>query len=995
VPLAGVSVPLAGVSVPLAGVSVPLAGVSVPLAGVASRTYYQLGRLQSMTEWWHWLLLVAVCGAVVAYVAYMYRRDSVELSPGLAIVLFLLRGLAFVGLLFFFFDLEKRTERKLVKNSRAVLVVDTSQSMGLEDASSTAIPAGPTRIDQVVEALASHRLVPELRARHDVIVYRFDETDKPEQVAAFPKIAPRDDPRQVAAEARQAAAEAIAEARGLYIAALAIVVAAFVLGAWYLVSRARARPGDEPSWTLPAALVAVVAAVVVLAVASLRQPDVSWRAVAGLPEAPVSPSDESPAPIEGEGGDPSKTPPAPAAADTDWRERLAARGGETRLGEALRYLIERERGGPIAAITVFTDGRSNAGIDPSVAIEMAREANIPIMTVGLGSDQRPVNVRVVDLEAPQRVFPGDRFTMTGYLQAYGLAGRRIKVELVSAPAEGTRPMPAAPEGEAPGTTFEEERRVDLPEDGEMLALKFDVTPTEGGRRTYRLRVTGVEQDSDPRDNEIPATVEIVDRKNRVLLVAGGPTREYQFLRNQLFRDRETTVDVLLQSGQPGISQEASDILFDFPNDEDEVFAYDAIVAFDLDWRAFSASQLELLERWVAEKAGGLLLVAGPVHTPDWAAQRRGDPRIDLVKTLYPVVFYTQGSAALSLGRFGSDRPSPIRFTRDGEDAEFLWLTDERIDSQKTWASFEGVYGYFGVKDIKPGTTVYARLAESVSAAEEELPIYMASQYYGAGRVFFLASGEMWRLRSVDDNYFEQFYTKLLAARFGPRRTPGRQGPRHQGGHDRRAGSPQRLAAQTAHRSRSPGRSHSTRQHPRGTQSEEDPGRGPRRYVRGPVHRPAGRGLPHRTENPQIGRRRNPHPQRAGPRSRPGTRTSAEKPAAFGRNGVRHRRAILPGHCRRVGRAGAGVAGGNAEHVPPRPGNLPARHARQAVRPDPDDVAFGFHLRGAGPGMAHSPPEQVGVSGLAKGRWGIIATGRATWPAGRRMNESPAKVVEYA
>jgi hypothetical protein len=38
---------------------------------------------------------------------------------------------------------------------------------------------------------------------------------------------------------------------------------------------------------------------------------------------------------------------------------------------------------------------------------------------------------------------------------------------------------------------------------------------------------------------------------------------------------------------------------------------------------------------------------------------------------------------------------------------------------------------------------------------------MASQYYGSGRVFYLASGEMWRLRALDESYYEQLYTNIL------------------------------------------------------------------------------------------------------------------------------------------------------------------------------------------------------------------------------------------
>jgi hypothetical protein len=43
----------------------------------------------------------------------------------------------------------------------------------------------------------------------------------------------------------------------------------------------------------------------------------------------------------------------------------------------------------------------------------------------------------------------------------------------------------------------------------------------------------------------------------------------------------------------------------------------------------------------------------------------------------------------------------------------------------------------------------------------ERPVYMAGQFYGGGQVFYIGSGEMWRLRMVDPTYFEVLYTKLI------------------------------------------------------------------------------------------------------------------------------------------------------------------------------------------------------------------------------------------
>ncbi len=57
--------------------------------------------------------------------------------------------------------------------------------------------------------------------------------------------------------------------------------------------------------------------------------------------------------------------------------------------------------------------------------------------------------------------------------------------------------------------------------------------------------------------------------------------------------------------------------------------------------------------------------------------------------------------------------------------------------------------------------MYARFSNPETSIDGELPIYAAAHFYGAGRVFFQASGEMWRLRAVEPRYFETYYTKLI------------------------------------------------------------------------------------------------------------------------------------------------------------------------------------------------------------------------------------------
>ena len=42
--------------------------------------------------------------------------------------------------------------------------------------------------------------------------------------------------------------------------------------------------------------------------------------------------------------------------------------------------------------------------------------------------------------------------------------------------------------------------------------------------------------------------------------------------------------------------------------------YDVIVAFDADWTTLDVSQLQMLKDWVGTHAGGIIFMAGPVHT---------------------------------------------------------------------------------------------------------------------------------------------------------------------------------------------------------------------------------------------------------------------------------------------------------------------------------------------------------------------------------------------
>jgi hypothetical protein len=416
------------------------------------------------------------------------------------------------------------------------------------------------------------------------------------------------------------------------------------------------------------------------------------------------------------------------------------------LGDALDDQLYRYRTSPLAGLIVVSDGVQNAGAEPSAAIAAAREAGIPVYTIGIGSTEPRRNLGVSDLLVPARAFPGDTASITGYIQAAGYAGRFVDVELVRRSGE---------EPAGSGTSVASER-IQIGADGEVVPVSFDVEPDAPGRFVYQIRVAAPPDDDNPRDNGRESEMDVVDRQTRVLLIASGPTREYRFLRDQLHRDRTMKCDVLLQTAQEGMSQDAENILHEFPTTRDQLYQYDCIVAFDPDWTALDATQVELLDKWVADEAGGLIAVPGPIHTSDWVRSVEHTK----LRDMYPVVFQ-QRLTLLDDGHFGGEAAFPIEFERAGRDARFLWLANSGEESQLAWAGFPGVFGYYAIKSEKPGATVYARVADPEAGLGDKMPVYMAGQFYGAGQVLYVGSGEFWRLRAIDPSYFEVLFTKLV------------------------------------------------------------------------------------------------------------------------------------------------------------------------------------------------------------------------------------------
>jgi uncharacterized membrane protein len=679
--------------------------------------------------------------AIVSWVVYWYRKDWQELPKTLGYALLILRLTALLGILIFFMDLQKRSERRDVRSSKVAVMVDTSLSMTMPlEETPGRDSSGPSRIAAVQKYLGQSGLLEQLQKEHDTTVYRFDQGTRPSVVASFQK--------PVEASLRGGSLEARERLLGFLRATAwfgtVLTTLGIVLMVGSLLGRALGSSQKYLSYCILAGVVTAISGFVFMATAILRAETIPWQSLW---------SNEALASIQAEQVDlPTAKDQPQTPAQIAWETVLGATGTESRIGDALQSVLEQEQSSTLAAVLLLTDGRSNAGVDPQNVVSLAARQEVRIHPVGLGTDKNPTNVKILDMEAPKRVFPGDRFRITGLVQASGMLGTQVPVQLRRRPGGGSNV----------GPTIEEERTLTLEGDDAITSLAFEVTPREVGPWIYELKVLAPTSDSNAADNQFESEVRVVEPNSTILILAGGPTREYQFVRNLLFREPTVQSHVFLQSSGPGVSQEAKQLLTEFPKTLAEMTKYDAVIAFDADWTKLTSDQIDVLETWVSQQAGGLIVVAGPVSTPKWAGNNgNGNRNAEILRGMVPVIMNTRGARLVSIGRFESETAWPLTVASNALATDFLQVGTSIDESRKAWERFRGVFSFYGCYEPKPAASVLLTFSDPTTFINSAPPIYLASQFYGSGRVVFQGGGELWRMREVGEQYFDTYYTKLV------------------------------------------------------------------------------------------------------------------------------------------------------------------------------------------------------------------------------------------
>ena len=444
---------------------------------------------------------------------------------------------------------------------------------------------------------------------------------------------------------------------------------------------------------------------------------------------------------------------ADPSAIAKWQRILQPRGAETRLGDSLYQMIGQITGRTLSGVVVLSDGQSNAGLNVEPARVRAERTGTKLITIGSGSQKPQMNLWSAGMQSPTDVHQGDPFDVNIMVQGTGAAGQQGTVRLFQ----------QSTDGDGKDRRQISEQTIEFTDDTLPTSIRFNQQLTVPGKYDFVIRIESAAGATEMtlEDNERRRTIEVNDRRMKVLVISSGPMRDYQFVRNALFRHSGVESDVWLQSVTDEnvgfVSQEAKTLLTKFPATEAELFSYDVIVAFDPDWSRLSSEQQTFLNRWVSDHSGGLVVVAGEIFTPKLAQD--SDAYRD-ISVLYPVLLNRMLPEMQLTQR--ADEPWPLTLTQEGRATEFLKIADATGNaSVDLWSTFKGIYRSYPVRGLRDGAVVLLEYGNPRARTELGQPPFLASQFFGTGRCIFIGSAETWRLREISSEGHQRFWTSLI------------------------------------------------------------------------------------------------------------------------------------------------------------------------------------------------------------------------------------------
>ena len=409
-------------------------------------------------------------------------------------------------------------------------------------------------------------------------------------------------------------------------------------------------------------------------------------------------------------------------------------GTRTALAKTLESVLREARFGPLAAVILASDGADTSGGLTVEELTDLASFGVPIHTIAAGRENIAEDLELADVVLAERTVPGSTIAGRVSIRHDGGGATRIKVY------DGDELLASVP--------------VELQPDSAITTASIDIDLANAGHRQLEFAVEARDGERELRNNSRSRIVEVAEENYRILYFEGEPRWEYKFLRRAIANDEDLRIVSLLRVSPNKFYRQgldSPDQLEDgFPDSRDELFAYDAVIIGSVESASLSAAQQRLIRDFVAERGGGLLMLAGPngLGNGGWGQSELADA---LPSRLSP-------SSTNSFFR----KQAKVRLSAQGSVAEMLRFEDLASENRASWEALPAIADYQVTNELKPAAVALLH----VTTDENELLPLLITQPFGRGHSYILATGGTWRWQMslpLEDERHEIFWRQMLRA----------------------------------------------------------------------------------------------------------------------------------------------------------------------------------------------------------------------------------------
>lgn len=196
------------------------------------------------------------------------------------------------------------------------------------------------------------------------------------------------------------------------------------------------------------------------------------------------------------------------------------------VAEQLPYLYDGEQ---VAAVVFATDGIHNQGNQPEFAFD---QFHFPLYTIGLGNPKVYPDLKINRLLANQYAFSGNTFPLRAEISAREVPPGTYRLSLYS------------------NSELLEEKNVELNSPQDSKFVDFEVLAASPGLQKLKVEIQSLEEEKNKLNNLAQVIVEVLHKKQKVLLLAHSPHPDLSAMKQALESADQIEVDLKMKDQIP-------------------------------------------------------------------------------------------------------------------------------------------------------------------------------------------------------------------------------------------------------------------------------------------------------------------------------------------------------------------------------------------------------------------------------------------------------------